>query len=196
MSQPVRLDQLTIAFAVVVLFGVIGYHRGILRELVAAPAILIAPVVGPWLGTVLRPWVNRFYKLFVFARFGGLATDDLAAVMERVKTVPPLVCTQDDVVRLGVVLFMSIIAGGYFLGQWRVGGPADRWARILGAAMGALNGFMLVQVVLPRFWSAQFAVIIVPTASVLQLFHGQVAFALVVAFVVLVVYALRLARRK
>lgn len=195
MSQPVRLDQLSIALAVIVLFGAIGYRRGLLRELVAAPAILVAPLVGPWLGTVLRPWVNRLHKLFLFARFGGLATDDLTAVLGKVKQVQPLISTKEDVLRLGVVLFMTIIACGYLLGEWRIKGPADRAMRLLGALMGALNGYMLVQIVLPRFWSAQFAIVVVPTASVLQLFHGQLAVALVIAFVVLVVFALRLARK-
>jgi len=163
---------------------------------VAAPAILIAPVLGPWLGTVLKPWVNRFYKLLMFARYGGLATDDLTGVMEKVRNVQPLVNTPEDVVRLGRVLVLLIIAAGYRLGEWKVKGPADRWARLLGAAMGAINGYVLIQVLLPRFWTAQFAVIVVPTASVLQMFHGQVAAVLVVAFAVLTLYALRLARRK
>ena len=196
MSQPVRLDQLTIALAVVVVFGFVGYQRGLLRELVAAPAILIAPLVGPWLGVVLKPWVNRFHKLFLFARHGGLTSDDLTAVMEKVRTARPLVSTPEDEVALGLVLFMVVIVCGYIIGQWRVKGPADRLTQWLGVIMGAINGYVLVQVVLPRFWSAQFAVIIVPTASVLQLFHGQVAVVLVVAFVVLVFYALRLARRR
>ena len=196
MSQPVRLDQLTIALAVVVLFGFVGYRRGLLRELVAAPAILIAPWAGPRLGVLLKPWVNRFHKLFVFARYGGLTSDDLTAVIEKVRSARPLVSTPQDEVVLGLVLFMVVIAGGYILGQWRVKGPADRLTHWLGAIMGAINGYVLAQVVLPRFWSAQFTVIIVPTASVLQLFRGQVAVVLVVAFVVLVFYALRLARRK
>jgi hypothetical protein len=195
-SQPVRLDQMAIALAVVVLFGIIGYQRGLLRELVAAPAILIAPFVGPWLGEVLKPWVNRFHKLFMFVRFGGLGTDDWTAVLEKVRSTKALVSTPEDEVALALVFFMVVIACGYCVGQWRVRGPTDRPTFWLGALMGALNGYVLAQVVLPRFWSAQFAVIIVPTASVLQLFHGQVALALVLAFVVLVIYALRLARRR
>jgi uncharacterized membrane protein required for colicin V production len=195
-SQSIRLDQITIAVVVVFLFGLVGYQRGVLRELVAAPAILIAPFLGPWLGAVLKPWVNRFYKLLMFARYGGLATDDLTGVMEKVRNVQPLVNTPEDVVRLGSVLFLLIIAAGYLIGEWKVKGPADRWARLLGAAMGAINGYVLIQVLLPRFWTAQFAVIVVPTASVLQMFHGQVAAVLVVAFAVLTLYALRLARRK
>ena len=196
MSQAIRLDQITIIAAVVLLFGCIGFQRGFLRELVAAPAILVAPVLAPWLGVALKPWANRFYKLFMFARFGGLVTDDLASVMEKVKKVSPLINTPEDVVRLGSVIFLLIIAAGYLVGEWRVKGPGDRLTRLLGAAMGAINGYVLVQVLVPRFWSAQFAVIVVPTASVLQVFHGQVAAVLVVTFAVLTVYALRLARRK
>ncbi len=195
MSESVRLDQLTVAFAVIVLFAFIGYRRGLLRELVAAPAILVAPFAGPWLGMVLKPWVNRFYKLFLFARFGGLFTDDFGPVMEKVQEVPPLISTEADEVTLGIVLFLLIILCGYIIGEWRVKGPADGLARVLGAVMGAINGYVLAQVVLPRFWSAQFTVIVVPTASMLQLFHGHVALALVLAFVVLVVFALRQARK-
>lgn len=195
MSQPVRLDQLTVALTVFVLFGIIGYRRGLVRELVAAPAILLAPVLGPRLGTVLTPWVNRFYKLFMFARFGGLVTDDLSAVMEKVGEVQPLICTEGDVVALGIVLFLLIILCGYLIGEWRIKEPGDRLTRWLGAVMGAINGYLLVQVVLPRFWKAQFAEIIVPTAGVLQLFHGQLAVAAVVGFFVIVLFALRLARK-
>ncbi len=196
MSQAVRLDQLAIAVFVALIFGYIGYQRGILRELFAAPAILLAPTLGPWLGQVLKPWINRCYRLILFARFGGLATDDLGSVMAKVRKVPPLISTPADAVRAGVVCFLLVILSGYLIGEWRIKGPKDRATRLLGALIGIVNGYVLVQVVLPRFWTAQFAVIIVPTASVLQLFHGHLALALVFAFAVLVLFALRLARGK
>ncbi len=196
MSQPVRLDQLALAIVVVAFFAFVGFRRGILRELVAAPAILLAPTIGPWLGAVLKPWINRFYRLFLFARFGGLSSDDLSAVMARVRQVPPLINTAEDMVRAGVVCFLLVILAGYLFGQWKIKGPKDRAQRLLGAAMGAINGYALAQVVLPRFLSAQYAVIIVPTGSVLQTFRAQFVVVLVFAFAILVLFALRLARGK
>ncbi len=196
MSEPVRLDQLALAITIVAFFALLGYRRGILRELVAAPAILLAPTIGPWLGRLLKPWINRFYRLFLFARLGGLTSDDLSGVMAKVREMPPLISTAEDAVRAGVVCFLLVILAGYLIGQWRVKGPKDRAQRLLGAAMGGINGYALAQVVVPRFWTAQFAVIIVPTGSVLQMFRAQIVIVLVIAFAVLVLFALRLARGK
>ena len=196
MTQQVRLDHLAVAVVVIVIFAIVGYRRGILRELVAAPALLIAPYAGPWLGPVLAPWANRYYKLLLFARYGGLTSDDLAAVMDKVGNVPPLVDTAEQIATLGSVCFLGIIALGYALGQWRVAGPGDRVARLLGAVMGGINGYMLVRTLVPRFLTAQFTVIVVPTAGVTQLLQAQTAAVLVVAFVVLVAFGLERARRK
>ncbi len=196
MSQPIRLDQLTLAVVVVAVFAVLGYRRGILRELVATPAIILAPVLAPWLGTVLTPWANRFYRLFMFARFGGLATDDIGAVMEKVRQVPPLICTPEDVVRFGVILFLAIIALGYFLGQWRVKGPGDRVARLLGAIMATVNGYLLVRILVDQVWPTQFVTVVVPMGSVAQLFQAQTAAVLIVAFMAIVVLALQRAQKK
>ncbi|MDI7274786.1 MAG: CvpA family protein [Anaerolineae bacterium] len=196
MTQPVRLDHLAIAVFVVSLFAVLGYRRGILRELLAATAIVLATVISPWLGTVLKPWVNRFYKLAMFARFGGLTSDDLTEPLARLKELPPLIQTADDVRRLGIVLFLLIVALAYLIGQKRVKGPASRMQRVMGAVMGGINGYALFQIVLPMFLTAQFVVVVVPAQGVLQLFHAWLALALVVAFAVLVLFALRLARGK
>ena len=196
MSQPIRLDQLTLAVVVVAIFAVLGYRRGILRELVATPAILLAPLAGAWLGVALTPWANRFYRLFLFARFGGLVSDDLAAIMEKVRQVPPLICTPADTVRFGVVVFLTVIAGGYLLGQWRIKGQPDRIARFLGAVMGTVNGYLLVRILVDRVWPTQFAVIVVPVGSVAQLFQAQTAAVLVVAFMAIVILALQRAQKK
>jgi len=195
-SQPISLDQLTLSIAVVALFAFLGFRRGILRELVALPAIALAPLLGPWLGQVLTPWANRFYRLFLFARFGGLVTDDLAAIMEKVRQAPPLICTPADVTRFGAILFLAIIAGGYLLGQWRIKGQPDRIARLLGAIMGTVNGYLLVRILVDRVWPTQFAVIVVPVGGVAQLFQAQTAAVLVVAFMALVVLALQRAQKK
>lgn len=196
MSQPVRLDQLTVAIVAIFVFAYIGYRRGILRELVATPIILIAPKLGPWLGEVLKPWINRFYKLLLFVRYGGLVTDDFSAVMDNIRKVPLLINTKEDAARAGLVFFLLVILCGYLVGQWKVKGPKDRASRLLGAALGAVNGYVLVQIVLPRFWTAQFAVVVVPTASMLQLLQSQLAAVLVFAFAVLVIFAVRLSRGK
>ena len=196
MSQPIRLDQLTLAVVVVAIFAAMGYQRGILRELLAAPFIILGPWLAPWLAVALLPWVNRFYKLFLFARFGGLATDDFAAVMERVRQVPPLIGTQVGLIRFGVLLCLTVIALGYLLGQWWIKKPADRIVRLLGAVMGTVNGFLLVRILVDQVWPTQFVEIVVPMGSLAQLFQAQTAAVLVVAFMAIVVLALQRAQKK
>ena len=196
MSQQVRLDQLTLAVAIIGLFALIGYKRGIVRELVATPAILLAPVISPWLGQALKPWVNRFYRLGLFALYGGLVSDDLTGVMTKVKKVPPLIQTDADMASLGAIVFLVIIVAGYLLGQRFIKTANDRVTYVMGGVMGAINGYLLIQNVVPRFWSAQYAVVVVPTGGLLQLLRGQAVIVLVVAFIALVSYGLRLARKK
>lgn len=195
MSELVRLDQLTLAGLLMAFFAFSGYRRGIMRELVVTPCILLAPFLGPWLGKVLVPWVNRFYKLAMFARHGGLVSDDLSAVMEKVRQVQPLIRTPRDVMLLGTIFFVLIIFAGYVIGQWRVKGPADRTMRVLGAVIAGVNGYLLTQIVVPQLWPSQFTVVLVPTGGVLQLLSSQAAAIVVVAFVALVALGLQLARK-
>jgi uncharacterized membrane protein required for colicin V production len=196
LTQSIRADQLTIAILVMALAAFIGYRRGILRELIVAPAILLAPLVGPPMGVFLVPWVNRFYKLFLFARFGGLATDDIAKVMDKVKQMAPLVASDQSKMTLVFVCVMVLIAVGYAIAHFAVKGPKDALTHLLGAVLGAINGYNLARIIVPALWSAQYTEIVVPTGSVLQIFQQQTTLVIVLAFIVLVVFGLQLAARK
>ena len=68
----IDLNQLYLIIGLVVLFGLMGLRRGVFRELLALAGVFLAMVVGKWGVRFLEPWVNRFYKLGMFALKWGL----------------------------------------------------------------------------------------------------------------------------
>ncbi|MHB1319366.1 MAG: hypothetical protein ACYCYF_12180, partial [Anaerolineae bacterium] len=67
------VNQYVLLAIVAAVFGLIGYRRGIQRELIVLLALVVAiAAVGFITDTLVDP-LNRFYYLQKFAREGGLS---------------------------------------------------------------------------------------------------------------------------
>ncbi|MHB1294304.1 MAG: hypothetical protein ACYC4R_04820 [Anaerolineae bacterium] len=120
------LSHTTLVGAAVVVLAVVGFQRGVNRELTTMLGIGAGILLSPMLSTMLAPMLTRVVQVVASGQ-GKLAP----------QAAPLLVLV---VVVLGFVAY----------GQFRVQGPHSIVSRLLGLVAGGINGYLLVAFVLPR----------------------------------------------
>lgn len=174
------------------LFGVIGFRRGVNRELLSVIGISLGIIFSSGLAPALTPQINRFYKLARFAVSGGLTSGDPAAAWHEAQGYPVLLESPQDMQVLGVVLFFLTVLLFYAIGQVRIAPPNSFVLSILGLFTGAINGFLMAYYLVPIIFPTPEAVITVQSAEVQQTLTSAQTVARVVAFFVFVLIALGL----
>jgi hypothetical protein len=146
----IYLNQLYLVIGLVVLFGLMGLRRGVLRELLSLFGVFLAIVVGRWGTSFLEPWVNRSYKMTMFALKGGLASDDPSGILAEMGALTPPITTDADRLVLGTVAFASVVLGFYLLGEFVVDPPKAISQRLSGIVLAGVNGYFIAYFLAPR----------------------------------------------
>ncbi len=146
----IDLNQLYLIIGLVALFGLMGLRRGVFRELLSLFGVFLATAVGRWGTRFLEPWVNRFYKLGMFALKGGLVTDDPASVLEEMGDLSPLVSTDSERLILGTAAFALIVLAFYLVGELVVDPPKAISQRLSGIVLAGVNGYFIAYFLAPR----------------------------------------------
>ena len=92
----INLNQLYLVTGFIILFGIMGLRRGISRELLSLVGVFLAMAVGKWGAPSLQPWVNRSYKLVMFALKGGMVSEDPGSVLTKMGDLKLPVTTKSD----------------------------------------------------------------------------------------------------
>ena len=179
------------------LFGLVGFRRGVNRELL----LMIGIALGMWLSSQVAPslesLVNRLYRMGHLALGGGLTGQDPTAAWQSARELPDLIRTPEDLQMLGLALFILVVACSYLLGQRRFPQPDSTMLRILGSFAGAINGFLVSYHLFPIVLAKPTAVISLPSGQVQEaLTSGQTIARMVALFVfVLIAFGLYSASR-
>ena len=75
------------------LFAIIGFRRGVGRELLSFAGVCLGLLVASMLTPALVPLANRGYRLLRLAARGVLSTDDPLPLWQQVKAEQPLITT-------------------------------------------------------------------------------------------------------
>lgn len=199
LAQQTLVDATVFILALISVFILLGFLRGLARELILTFFIIIAQVLLNRYFDSLVAWANRLYRMAFFALKGGLASDDPLAIWNSIQAMRPLVETQQDKVTFTLATLGAALIFGYIIGNvfsrgklapvgisllWR---PGALLPRLLGAVGGAVNGYLIVNYVVPRLLTEPRAVIVVPAtkvSNVLQINLVNVAIALLVIIVI------------
>ena len=171
------------------LFGLVGFRRGVNRELLSVIGIAIGVMLSGSLAAAVGPQVNRFYKLGRFALGGGLASDDLSAAWQQAEGLPDPFQTPGDTQLLGLIVFLAIALFFFLLGQARLATPASAMVKVLGGLTGLVNGFMVAHYIFPIAFPGTTAVIMVSSDQVQETLSNDQTIAYVVALLVAVLIA-------
>jgi uncharacterized membrane protein required for colicin V production len=183
------VNQFVLSGLALVLFGIVGFRRGVNRELLSVIGIAIGVMLSGPLAAAVGPQMNRFYKLGRFALGGGLASDDLSAAWQQAKGLPDPFQTPGDTQLLGLVVFLLIALFFLLLGQARIAAPASMMVRFLGGLTGLVNGFMVAHYIFPIAFPDTTAVIMVSSDQVQETLSNDQTIAYVVALLVAVLIA-------
>jgi uncharacterized membrane protein required for colicin V production len=189
---PVNLSQHTVLIIILACFALIGLRRGVNRELLSFVGIVISIWITDKLGPTLHERINRFYRLGRFALSGGLSADDPAAEWQKAKQLPDLIGGEAAINALVFCFFFLIVLLFVIIGQRRIQGPKTRVLQVLGAAVGAINGFLVASIILPRVVTGTTMTINVPTKEVTNALVDTGNIGLLVVFLVVTVIALGL----
>jgi len=190
--EPVDLSQQVVLIIILACFALIGLRRGVNRELWT----LIGIAVGIWitdrLGPTLHERVNRFYRLGWFALSGGLSSEDPTAAWQKAKELPDLIKGSAAIEMLVFGFFCAIVLVFIVIGQRHAAAPKTHALRFLGAIVGAINGFLVASVILPRVITDTTMTIRVPTKEVTDVLVDTGNIGLLVVFFVVTLIALGL----
>ena len=173
-------------------FGIVGFRRGVRRELASLLGIGLAFLIVTYMVGSLVPQVNRIYRLGHFALDGGLGAENPAVVWEQTQDLPALVSGQGDEQLLGVVVFLLLVFLAYVFGGRFVARPYSFFLRTLGFFVGMFNGFLVAIYLLPVAFPEPTAMVSLPGAAVQATLTSKQTVARAVTLLVFVVIALGL----
>ncbi len=145
---------------VIVVFGAIGFQRGWLREVGTLASLLLAWFILIALGDTLVGLVNRLQLMVEFTLRGGFDASAPGALLQEIRHHPLLDSRHPDGF-LGV-LFVVLAALAY-LGALRFApAAASASARILGALIGLVNGYLVTYLCLRYLAPTTLAITAIP----------------------------------
>ncbi len=202
------LTYLQVLIAGGILFGLMGFLRGVAREIITALGIIIAYAFLRWGEDFLVNWTNKFHKLFLFAVKGGLAAEDPTTIWPGVANLPPLIQSDSDKLFFRLLVFISLVFLAYIVGNRIISSNTDTFgplaiysklpllSRILGLATGLMEGFLISYFVIPQLFPKRETVVRLPTGDVTTFLSQNLALVAVGFMAVLIAFGLRSASLK
>jgi len=171
------------------LFGLIGFRRGVNRELLFAVGIVLGILLASELSGALEPYVNRFYRLGKFALRGGLTSNDPAAAWQELKDEPLLIRDAQGQRNLSVGVFIATALLFYLLGEGSLPAPGSPILRLLGFLAGCVNGYLIAYYLVPIIFAKPVAVIAMAGGDMRQTLTDADTIARVVLISIIVLIA-------
>jgi hypothetical protein len=179
-------EYVLIAIALAV-FGVIGFRRGVNRELITFASVLIALAISSLFAGSMLTFANRMYRIAHFVFAGGINAENPNIGWNEAKLLPDLISSPLSKAILDLVVFAIPVLLSYLIGS-RAKAVTNAGQRLLGLLMGAVSGFLIAQHFIPILFPAgetRLELATGPANEVLQ--NTQVVAVLVVVVVVILV---------
>ena len=191
----IDLNQRYLVIGLAFLFGLMGLRRGVFRELLTLFGVFLGIVVGRWGAPFLEPWVNRFYKLIMFAVKGGLVTDDPSSILAEIGHLKLPVTTDSDRLILGTVAFVLIVLAFYLLGEFVIDPPKNMSQRLSGIVLAGASGYFIAYFLVPRHLPTPRATIRFSTSDLMNLLTQNLTKVMLVFVIVLIILGLQMSTR-
>jgi uncharacterized membrane protein required for colicin V production len=184
----VNISQYALLGITLAVFGLLGFRRGVNRELLLMVGIAVAMLLANSIGPALIPVVNQLYRLLRFAVSGGLGGADPTAAWQASKQLPDLVSATRDAQFVVIGVFVLIVLTFYAWGQRRVAEPRSFMSKILGLLAGGINGFLVAYYLFPVLLAQSGAGTSLPSQEISAILtSGQTIALVIVVFMVLLI---------
>ncbi len=131
---------------VILAFGVVGYIRGWVREVVSLAGLVFGWAVVLLAGQVLVLVVDRAYLVVVSTARGVFDSPDPGGILRPLRASPLVDPAHPD--PLYAVVFALLVIAVYGLGTNSVPGPSGLRSQLLGIPVGLMNGYLLAYALL------------------------------------------------
>lgn len=175
---------------------IVGWRQGIRRALIMTLSIITAWVLIAWFEPQIVALVNRLYRLTVFALTGGILAENPGEAYAKVAGLT-LISSPASLWIFRLTLFGLILWIGWWLGRRRpanvsrltvvVRRPHELFRHVMGGMAGAINAYLLLYFLIPRFLPGVQAVFVVPTFSTTLLQQQWLPIMVVVLIAVFIV---------
>jgi hypothetical protein len=125
----------------IVVFGVLGFRRGWLREVATLGGLLLAWLIVLVLGAAFVAFVNRLWLIGRFTVLGGFDTTNPEVLLEYLRRAPLIDPRHPDVV-LGLV-FVFLTGAAFFAANRFAPAATAPSARALGFLIGMATGYLV-----------------------------------------------------
>jgi len=131
---------------VIVAFGIVGFVRGWLREMIALAGLVLGWAVVLLGGQLLVLVVDRAYLMVVSTARGLFDSPDPGGILRPLRASPLVDPAHPD--PLYAMVFALVVVGVYLVGARSAPGPDGLPAQILGVPVGLMNGYLLAYALL------------------------------------------------
>lgn len=126
-------------------FGYIGWRRGLVRELIVFFAILFGQLIrSSDMGPGLVDTINRTWALFKLGISSGFSPDKMMQRANQLTQMKPLIPPERQEAFL-FLMFIGIIFLGYYMGRY----VSSSHPSPISMLMGMINGYLIGSLVLP-----------------------------------------------
>jgi hypothetical protein len=142
----ITIDYNTLALIVVALFAISGYLRGWWREAITTVFLVLLSIflTQPELARSIIEAINNFITV-VWTALSGLLGATLPSTVSIASTTTPPIVLNPENQSLYVVILVVIVLLSYFTSKITLGGRTISFGgRIFGGILGAVNGFIAV----------------------------------------------------
>ncbi len=201
------LTNLHVLLAGGAVFGLIGFLRGVAREIITTVGIIIAYAALKWGELSLIGWANQLFRMAMFLLRGGMAADDPTGAWGQVSSLS-LVKTDGDKLILKLFVFTFAVILAYVVGNRCLSGKTVPFgplaiypdlpllSRSLGLVSGLIEGYLIAYFVIPEIFPKTKTVISIPTGDTVNFLGAYIPFVFVGFVAILIAFGLRSASLK
>ncbi len=188
----VELNGIGVLVAFALVFGLIGFLRGVAREVITSIGITAAYLIVKWGGSFLTRWTNMLFKMAIFTARGGLAADDPTVIWGQVSGIHPVIETDAERLIFNLVVSALLVILAYIVANKLTPSRAIPIrpiclgslppSRLLGSVAGLLNGYLVANYVIPHNLPTGITITLPSTRLALHFFVTGIAIAILALF--------------
>ena len=185
-SQQISINEWAFVVAVALVFGYVGWQRGLTVTLSMLAALVLGVMLSDRIAKPMEPWVNFTWKIILaLAREKAFSPEEMfkAAVKQ-----PALITQPVHRMYLGTIVFLLLLAAGFLIGRARAAKtrPPHTTTRILAALVGAVNGYMVAFFLFPRYLTTPTTVLTMSNVNIRNFLQVQLGLPILITILVVI----------